>query len=353
MRAELRRAGAAFAEYALSRPGMMPSIPLPFVVALMLAILLARLILQRDRQLMPAIVFVGACTITSVLTGLRWSFDIPGLQLLRLVAAASIAPIAWVCFARLAESWTPQRLWLALLPPLAALVLGLLMLRWLDALLGALFLGYGAALMAMALRGPDGFGAVRLNEVRGTQKAALLIGAALIVSGLIDQVIAADFGFYRGAHAARIIGIANAFTLPFIAYAVVAVGGSVAVPESGPQESEKPAPSTADDARIVEAVAGLMREQALFRDPDLTLNRLARRAGIPARQISAAINRVQGRSVSQMVNEYRIAEARRLLKETDLAVTQVMLQSGFQTKSNFNREFLRATGMTPSDYRKA
>ena len=96
----------------------------------------------------------------------------------------------------------------------------------------------------------------------------------------------------------------------------------------------------------------LMREKELFRDPDLTLNRLARRAGIPARQISGAVNRVQGRNVSQMVNEYRIAEAKRLLRENDLAVTQVMLESGFQTKSNFNREFLRATGMTPSDYRR-
>ena len=67
---------------------MMPSIPLPFVVALVLAILLARLILQRDRQLMPAII------ITSVLTGIRWSFDIPGLPLVRMVAAASVAELA-------------------------------------------------------------------------------------------------------------------------------------------------------------------------------------------------------------------------------------------------------------------
>ena len=332
---------------------MMPAIPLPFVSALVLAILLARLTLQRDRQLMPVIVFVGACTITSVLTGLRWSFDIPGLPLARMVAAASVAPIAWVCFARLMESWTPRRLWLGLLPPLAVMLLGLMWLPWLDVLLGALFLGYGAALVVMALRGPDGFGAVRLDEVRGTQKAALLVGAAMMASGLIDQMIAADFAFYQGAHVTSIIGIANALTLPIIAYAAVAVGGSVAAPEGEADEGEKPVPSTAGDARIVESVAGLMRDKALFRDPDLTLNRLARQAGIPARQISAAINRVQGRSVSQMVNEYRIAEARRLLKETDLTVTQVMLESGFQTKSNFNREFLRATGMTPSSFRTA
>lgn len=331
---------------------MMPSVPLPFVSALVMAILLARLIAQHDRQLTPAIIFVGACIATSVLTGLRWIFDIPGLPLVRLVAAASVAPIAWVCFARLTESWTVRWLWFGLLPPLAALLLGLLVMRWLDSLLGALFLGYGAALVLMALRGSDDFGAVRLGEVRGTQKAALLVGAAMIASGLLDQVIAADFEFYQGTHAGRIIGFAHAFILPFIAYATVAVGGSVAVPQSVPGGDETPAVSTTDDDRIVEAITDLMQQRELFRDPDLTLNRLARQAGIPARQISAAINRVQGRSVSQMVNEYRITEACRLLRGTEQTVTQVMLESGFQTKSNFNREFLRATGMTPSDWRR-
>lgn len=331
---------------------MIPSIPLPFVGALVLTILLGRLIAQRDRQLMPAMVFVGACAFLGILTGLHWNFGIPGLGLVRLVAASLVPPLAWFCFARLTESWTSHRLWLGLLPMAAAMVLGLILMRWLDVLLAGLFLGYGAALVRMALRGSDDFGAVRLADVKGTQKAALAVGAAMIGSGTVDLLIGLDFRFQDGTHVASLVAIANAIALPVAAYAAIVVGNGVAAPASVPDEGEKPVLSTEDDARIVELVAALMRQKALFRDPDLSLNRLARQAGIPARQISAAINRVQNRSVSQMVNEYRIAEARRLLKESDLAVTQVMLESGFQTKSNFNREFLRATGMTPSDWRK-
>lgn len=331
---------------------MMPSIPLPFVVALVLAILLARLVLQRDRQLTPAIVFVGACTILGILTGLYWNFKIPGLGLVRLAAASLVPPLAWFCFARLTETWTSRRLWLGLLPLAVALLLGLILMRWLDVLLAWLFLGYGAALARMALRGADDFGAVRLGDVKGMQKAALAVGTTMIGSGIVDFLIGLDFRFRDGAHVVPLVAIANAIALPVAAYAAIMVGNGVAVPASVPDDGEKPVLSTADDARIMELVAALMRDRALFRDPDLTLNRLARQAGIPARQISAAINRVQGRSVSQMVNEYRIAEAKRLLKETDQAVTQVMLESGFQTKSNFNREFLRATGMTPSDFRR-
>ncbi len=96
-----------------------------------------------------------------------------------------------------------------------------------------------------------------------------------------------------------------------------------------------------------------MLEQHLYRDPDLTLERLARRAGIPGRQISGALNRIYGRNISQLVNEYRVNDAKRRLVATRDPVTVIMLESGFGTKSNFNREFLRVTGVTPSSYRRA
>jgi AraC-like DNA-binding protein len=62
-------------------------------------------------------------------------------------------------------------------------------------------------------------------------------------------------------------------------------------------------------------------------------------ATIPARQISAAINRLAAKNVSQYVNEHRIAAACRLLAETDRPVATIIFEVGFQTKSNFNREF--------------
>ncbi|WP_113865588.1 helix-turn-helix domain-containing protein [Brenneria salicis] len=53
------------------------------------------------------------------------------------------------------------------------------------------------------------------------------------------------------------------------------------------------------------------------------------------------------------MNGYRIDEARRLLSQTDSRITDIMLACGFQTKSNFNREFLKFTGMSPSHWRRA
>jgi AraC-like DNA-binding protein len=140
----------------------------------------------------------------------------------------------------------------------------------------------------------------------------------------------------------------------------VAERSRVPDPELSTTESDMPpadndgnAPDPTGDKDVTDAIDRLLRVRQLFRDPNLTLERIARRAGIPARQISGAINRVHGRNVSQFVNEYRVAEAARRLVETEDSITTVMLESGFQTKSNFNREFLRVTGMSPSAYRRS
>ena len=94
----------------------------------------------------------------------------------------------------------------------------------------------------------------------------------------------------------------------------------------------------------------LLTDQELYLDPDLTLGRLSRRLGIPVKQLSAAINRVTHGNVSRYVNRFRIERAcERLLAGESVAVA--MDSSGFSTRSNFNREFRRITGKSPSDWR--
>lgn len=94
-----------------------------------------------------------------------------------------------------------------------------------------------------------------------------------------------------------------------------------------------------------------MREKKLYKEAELNLTRLSRRLHVPARRISEAINRIHGKSVSQYVNEFRVGEACRLLENSDMLISQIMFESGFQTKSNFNREFLRVTRQPPRQFR--
>ena len=104
------------------------------------------------------------------------------------------------------------------------------------------------------------------------------------------------------------------------------------------------------DAEIVARLNARLTEQELYLDPDLTLGPLSRRLGVPVKQLSAAINRVTHGNVSRYVNRFRIERAcERLLAGESVAIA--MDSSGFSTRSNFNREFRRVAGTSPSGWR--
>lgn len=86
----------------------------------------------------------------------------------------------------------------------------------------------------------------------------------------------------------------------------------------------------------------------------ITLTQAAKKLCVPARQLSTATNHVYGKSFSVYLNDRRIEEARELLLGTpEMPIIDVMQESGFSSKSNFNKEFLRVTGVSPSQFRQA
>ncbi|MBE71692.1 MAG: AraC family transcriptional regulator [Thalassospira sp.] len=314
-------------------------------------------------------IFVAASLALVIMVGLRWQFDLLIFRFLRPLFAAMLPPIAWMCFAALgAEERSQTRWrWLHVIPVLAIFIAILTWRQWhiqVDFLIAVQFTGYGIALMVLASRGEDRFAQARLGDVGSVRGIVAVVGGALIFSGLVDGLIALDFSITQGTNVATIVGTAQLVVLVVLALLMVRLErfspqttkltDSVTEPafaqrKDDPQDNN----DIAEDDAILTAIDEVMCAQHLYRDPDLTLDRLARRVVIPARQISGAINRRFGRNVSQVVNEYRVAEAQMLLRTTDKPVTEIMFDCGFQTKSNFNREFGRVTGMGPRAYRDA
>ncbi|MDZ7907675.1 MAG: AraC family transcriptional regulator [Gemmobacter sp.] len=334
----------------------MIAIPLPFVLALLLFVLLGFMLARQGDESRRIAGFLGLCIVLLVLVGLRWTFDLAVLRFLQPVVAALVPPAAWICFAPL-RGGRSLPVWLHLAPALGVLICSALW-PWVglpvDGLLAALFLGYGVSLLRLGLRGADGLLNARLTSAASAGQAGTLAGGILVFSGLVDAAIALDFGFGDGSHAANLVSAGNLLMLPLIGAILVRLAGSApGVEAAAPTEAEPPAPPAAslEDALVLERIDHLLTERHLYRDPDLTLERLARRVGIPARQVSGAINRKLGRNVSQVINEWRIREAMQLLDDTEAPVTQIMFDCGFQTKSNFNREFRRVAGASPSEWR--
>jgi AraC family transcriptional regulator len=85
---------------------------------------------------------------------------------------------------------------------------------------------------------------------------------------------------------------------------------------------------------------------------ELTLNGLGRLLGISARHLSRAVRRAKGMSVYRWISDFRLAEARRLLTETDLPIHEIARRSAFQSSGAFSTAFRAASGYTPGEFRR-
>lgn len=97
----------------------------------------------------------------------------------------------------------------------------------------------------------------------------------------------------------------------------------------------------------------LFETRKIYTNPDLTLSILAKELNIRPQLLSQFINDNLNKSFAQFINEYRIDEAKRLLKEsTQFKIDAVGFESGFNSSSTFYSAFKKITGTTPSSYQK-
>ncbi len=91
-----------------------------------------------------------------------------------------------------------------------------------------------------------------------------------------------------------------------------------------------------------------------YHNSDLSIGLLADELGIPQNTLSQIINSCWGTNFQNFINTFRIEEAKAILKDTtkDLNIIEAAFQAGFKSKSTFNTIFKKATGMTPTEYRR-
>ncbi len=111
--------------------------------------------------------------------------------------------------------------------------------------------------------------------------------------------------------------------------------------------------SSPDDSGYSDALDVIMREQRLFTDPQLSLEKLATGLEINPRQLSSVLNNEVGKNFYDYVNRYRIEEVKVLLKDPKhqhLTIEAIANLAGFKSKSSFNTAFKKHTNMTPREY---
>lgn len=104
---------------------------------------------------------------------------------------------------------------------------------------------------------------------------------------------------------------------------------------------------------IEEKINILFETKKIYTNPDLTLSILAKELNVRPQLLSQFINDNLNKSFTQFINEYRIEEAKRLLKEgTQFKIDAIGFESGFNSSSTFYSSFKKFTGTTPSNYQK-
>ncbi len=321
---------------------MLPVTFLPATGLVLLAIWLATR-LANDLRALWLVGLLFCLAVQLLLLGTRFGYGVESILSIQHLTGVLIPPLGYLAFKNPRLS---LRTAFHLLPIVVIGCVILFAVHVVDAVLALITFAYAGGLLIALLQDKDelfSWAPFRFSPALRFGLWATL--ATLLVSGATDAVIAADFLTTGGARISGIVASASLVSLALLAV------GLILLLRRG--VSQKPTSTSPSDQALIQKLSNEIVKKELFRDPDLTLSRLSKRLALPTREISQAVNRGTNLNVSQFVNNMRIAAACDMLTTSDASITRAMLEAGFYTKSNFNREFRRVTGQSPTEWRAA
>ena len=158
-----------------------------------------------------------------------------------------------------------------------------------------------------------------------------------------------------------VLALAAALLLFLIAFASIAPAAGepqagAPIDEHATAPAEKYARSALSEnlaQKLAKRIETAMREDALYLDPNLSLQKLSRHVGAAPNMASQTLNEHIGASFFDYVARWRIEAAKPRLLSGKESVLAVALEVGFNSRSTFYKAFKKETGMTPKAFREA
>jgi AraC-like DNA-binding protein len=110
-----------------------------------------------------------------------------------------------------------------------------------------------------------------------------------------------------------------------------------------------------DAKAYLDKLHGFMASEKPYLNPELNLPKLAKDLSIPSHYLSQVINEHFKMSFFDFINQHRVDEVKSKITDplySHYSILGIAFESGFNSKSAFNRVFKKITGLTPSDYKK-
>jgi AraC-like DNA-binding protein len=205
-----------------------------------------------------------------------------------------------------------------------------------------------------------------LQKPQGQERKGLALGLVIVNLATLGVILASLFGYLTADELAfsRIaLGLGFIYLATTMLFRVFPESNEFALLRHGAGGTAESPPDSAvaeddsvrlsdDDAQLLERIELYLDQEKPHLKEDFHRGNLARALGVPEHRLSRVVNQGFGKSLIDVLNELRVAEAKRLLLATDQQITQIAFASGFNALPSFHRVFKKQAGCSPSEWRE-
>lgn len=108
-----------------------------------------------------------------------------------------------------------------------------------------------------------------------------------------------------------------------------------------------------EEEELITALKEAMKTHQFHKNTNIKLNDIAKVLHISSHKLSQLLNDNLGKNFALFINEYRVEEAKQLLKENNqFTLESIGFEAGFSSKSTFYATFKKLIGKTPAEFKK-
>lgn len=105
---------------------------------------------------------------------------------------------------------------------------------------------------------------------------------------------------------------------------------------------------TAEEMERVSEISEFVENYA---ETDMRIKQLCRRSGLSPSKLQKGFKMMHGRTVTDYIRDVRIKKSEKMIKDTDLTISQIVYSIGFSSRSYFSKIFKQKYNCSPKKYR--